>query len=183
MLRISIGLALLSLVLSVCFTGTDVNDMVFVTHPVVTVSAGETSVGDFVEVSVSTSMYFHRLSRVPKVAADVQLGVRLMPDWLVADDGVSPGADNCVDSELFGTDAYFESTEDFSLPAGDMLSMTVPLSLDRGQTIELEHTFSIEAEREGAVILSGRPFAHRSEGVPAWGGVVCVAECATVTWQ
>jgi len=183
MIRSVVAIATTALLLTSCFTGQDAFDQVFVIDPVVTVSATEAAIGEFVEVHVSSSFYVLKRSRVQTFTADVQLGICLLPDWLANDDGVTSNADNCNPVEAFGTDAYFQPTTDFTLAPGDAAAVTIPTTIERGQAIDIEHTFSIAAERAGTVKLLGMLYAHSDQNVRPWGMSACVAECGFVTWE
>jgi len=135
------------------------------------------------DVHVSSTFYLLAGSRVPAFSADVQLGICFLPDWLANDDGVTPTSANCWDPALYGTDAYFKPSDDFTLAPYQSASMTILTTIEPGQTFDIEHTFSVTAERGGTIQLLGVLYAHSNQNARPWGNSWCVAECGLVTWE
>lgn len=170
-----------ALLLTGCLIETDRHDRVLVQQPTVTVSAQEAQTGEYIEVRVRTTLRLDHRSRLTEKVSDIDLAVCLAPDWLDNSDGATEAWDNCDDPELFGAEAYFQPSADFSLPDGQTTHLRTNLTVPRGETVDIEHTFSIASERIGAVKLYGVFFAYAD---PFWGSnVVCVAECGLVTWE
>lgn len=58
------------------------------------------------------------------------------------------------------------------------------LSVGRGETITVSHTFRITATRLGTVRLIGKFVTYETDRMTIPGGGACVDwECATVTWH
>lgn len=163
--------------LTSCVTGTDVLARVRVSHPIVTVSPIEAAVGEFITVHVENRVMRLEAGPYSPSSGDVELGVRLLLDW-------SGQVDNC-DPLTFADNADFQPSPAFRLAPGDEASRELFLSVGRGETVTVSHTFRITTTRPGTVWLIGQFVSYETEGktIPIPGGGACVdGECATAPW-
>ncbi|MBX3144450.1 MAG: hypothetical protein KF813_11875 [Trueperaceae bacterium] len=163
--------------------GLDDHDFVSGSDLVVSLSSPSALVGEFVDVHVSTTASLSHRSQLETITADVQIGICFIADWqVVAEDG-TPIIASCGDQSLYGTDEYFEPAAVFTLATGDTAALTIPFKIDRGQTVEIEHSFRVAADRATTARMVGRLFSFRSSRSLPWGNWACLDQCGYVTWE
>jgi hypothetical protein len=162
-------------ILTSCVTGTDVLERVWVSDPIVTASPMEAAVGEFITVHIENSLTRFETGPYAPVTGDVELGVCLVPDW-------TGQLDNC-DPLTFADDADFQPSPAFRLAPGDEASRELFLSVGRGETVPVSHTFRITATRPGTVWLIGKFVTYETDPIPISDSACVDWECATVTWH
>lgn len=163
------------LLLGSCIFGDQDNNFlkrVEVSHPVVTVSKSKASTGEFVEVTLTSTLMAR--SKVEEIQSDVFLGLCLLPNWLNT-------LDNCnVIEEPNIID--FEPSEAFSIKPGDTIVKQFTLNIEANQTYKLTHTFSFTANQAGTVTLIGKFKSYDNPQIPDDGASVGT-EQAIVTFE